>query len=88
MPAGNYALYSIPEADGGTLILSTHTRRPGLPYHEGEDLGRVPLTRSALDESVEVFTINVVESDTGGVLRLEWDRTAFSVPFTVVSGSP
>ena len=50
---------------------------------EDQDLGRVPMTIADLPETVEPFTIQVDDTDEGGVLRLQWDRTEFRVPFTV-----
>lgn len=83
VPAGTYTLYAVPEEDGGVLIVSTRTGQGGALYPEGEDLGRVSLTRSTLDEAVERFTIELEETPRGGVIRLKWDRTAYSVPFAV-----
>lgn len=86
VPAGTYTLYTIPEADGGMLIVSESTGQAGTDYAESEDLGRVPLQRTELDETVEVFTITVDETAEGGVLRLRWDRTELSVPFVAAGG--
>ena len=83
VPAGEYTLSTILAEDGGTLIINTQTGQGGTTYNQDRDLGRVALTRSSLDETVEVFTIVVEEMDEGGVLKLQWDRTEFSVPFTV-----
>lgn len=83
VPAGQYTLFSIPEPDGGTLIVSRETGQNGNSYDESQDLGRVPMTRSELAESVEPFTIEVVDTTTGGALRLVWGHDAFTVPFSV-----
>jgi len=83
VPAGEYTLYTIPAPDGGTLMINTQTGQGGTTYNEDRDLGRIPLTRSSLPETVEVFTILVEDTDAGGVLKLQWDRTDLSVAFTV-----
>ncbi len=83
VPAGEYTLYSIPSEEGGLLLINTQTGQGGTTYNEDLDLGRVDLTRTTLDESVEVFTIRVEETDEGGVLKLQWDITELSVPFSV-----
>jgi hypothetical protein len=83
MPAGRYTLYTLPEPEGGLLLINRQTGQGGTTYDPDQDLGRVRMTVSALPEAVEVFTIVVEESGTGGVLRLRWDRTEFAVPFTV-----
>ncbi len=82
VPAGEYTLFSIPQADGGLLIVNRQTGQGGTTYNIGQDLGRVPLVRSSLAESVEAFEIRIEASDAqSGQLALRWDRDAFSVPF-------
>ena len=83
VPAGTYTLYTIPEPAGGTLMINKQTGQGGTSYDETMDLGRVPMERISLEEPVEVFTIAIDETDQGGVLQLKWDRSAFSIPFSV-----
>jgi hypothetical protein len=83
IPAGDYTLSSIPEEDGGTLIINTRTGQGGQSYDETLDLARVELRRDRLDETVEVFEIRVVELESGGRIELRWDDTVYWVPFTV-----
>ena len=83
VPAGEYTLYSIPSEEGGLLLINTQTGQGGTTYDADLDLGRVDLTRTTLEESVEVFTILVEETDEGGVLKLLWGMTELSVPFGV-----
>ena len=83
VPAGTATLFSVPRPDGGLLIVNRQTGQGGTAYDEARDLGRVPMTRSALDDTVEAFTIAVEPDGDGGRLVLRWDRDAFSVPFVV-----
>ena len=83
VPAGRYTLFSIPQADGGTLIVSRATGITGTAYDPAQDLGRVRLTMRALPETVELFTIAARPAAGGGELSLEWDRSALVVPFRV-----
>jgi hypothetical protein len=84
VPAGTYTLFSILAPDGGQLIVNRQTNQNGMAYDAAQDLGRVALQRTQHDEPVEQFTIEVEPTaGDGGVLRLVWDRSAFSVPFTV-----
>lgn len=83
VPPGQYTLYTVPEPDGGTLILNRQTGQGGTTYDPDRDLGRVAMTRRTLQEPVELFRIDVEETDEGGLLELQWDRTAFVVPFTI-----
>ncbi|HKK94123.1 MAG TPA: DUF2911 domain-containing protein [Longimicrobiales bacterium] len=84
IPAGDYTLYSIPEAEGGTLIINRMTGQTGTRYDESMDEARVDLRRDALDENVEVFEIRVFENDAGdgGRIEFRWAETVYFVPFT------
>ncbi len=83
VPAGAYTFYTIPEEEGGTLIINKQTGQTGTRYDPEQDLGRVPLLRIARPETVETFTIEVVEEDESATLRLRWDQSAFIVPLWV-----
>jgi Protein of unknown function (DUF2911) len=83
VPAGEYTLFSIPQADGGWLIVNRQTGQNGTSYDSAQDLGRVRMRREAVAEPVETFTIGVEPAGQGGELRLSWDRSAFVVPFRV-----
>jgi len=80
VPAGEYTLFSMPEADGGWLIVNRQTGQNGTAYDAARDLGRVRMRRTTLAEPVERLSIR---PERGGVLRIEWDRSRFEVPFTV-----
>ena len=84
VPAGEYTLFSIPQEDGGWLIVNRQTGQGGTSYDAARDLGRVRMRRGTLAEPVEAFTIRAEEvCGEAGVLRLSWDRSEFSVPFRV-----
>lgn len=83
VPAGEYTLFSIPEASGGLLIINRQTGQNGQQYDQARDLGRIPLRARALDREVEAFTIAVREENGRGVLALQWDRTELTAEFTV-----
>ncbi len=82
IPAGTYTLFTIPQPDGGTLIINKQTGQNGRSYDPSRDLGRVPMTLSTQDDVTEAFTIVVEETTGGGVLKLIWDQSVFSVDFT------
>lgn len=83
VPAGEYTLFSIPEASGGLLIINRQTGQNGQQYDQARDLGRIPLRARALDREVEAFTIALREENGRGVLALQWDRTELTAEFTV-----
>ena len=84
VPAGTYTLFSIPEPDGGVLIVNRQTGQNGNRYDPAQDLGRVPMRRESLGASVEAFTIAVEPAAGGaGTLSLRWATDALVVPFTI-----
>jgi hypothetical protein len=84
VPAGEYTLFSIPQADGGWLIVNRQTGQTGTAYDSPQDLGRVRMRRRTVPEPVEAFTIRA-ETVCGdaGMLRLSWDTSEFTIPFRV-----
>ncbi len=84
VPAGEYTLFSAPEAAGGVLIVSRQTGQNGTAYDPARDLGRVAMRRTTAAEPVERLSIRAEPAGTkGGTLRIAWDRSEFVVPFTV-----
>jgi hypothetical protein len=85
IPAGAYTLYMMPQENGAfQLAISTRLGGWGIPVDTTHDLARVDLTKAALDKPVDQFTMAVAKgSSGGGVLKLMWENTEFSVPFTV-----
>ena len=87
VPAGAYTLWTLPAEDGSAkLIINKQVGQWGVgpgSYDEGQDLARVDLKKEALDKPVEQFTMSVGKSGTDGVLKLSWENTEYSVPFTV-----
>jgi hypothetical protein len=85
IPAGAYTLFTLP-ADSGSakLIVSKQLGQWGLQYDEKQDLARIDLKKGAVEKPVDQFTMAVAkDSAGGGLLKLMWENTEFSVPFTV-----
>jgi hypothetical protein len=85
IPAGAYTLYMLPNENGASqLAISTRIGGWGVPVDVSHDLARVDLRKEALDKAVDQFTMAIEKSSSGGgVLKLMWEKTQFSVPFTV-----
>jgi hypothetical protein len=83
VPAGEYTLFSIPESDGGMLIINSQTGQNGTSYDESRDLGRVPMEVTTRDDTVEAFTITIDETDEGGRINLIWGNTIYSSDFMI-----
>ena len=83
IPKGSYTLWTLPSKTGAKLIVNSETGQWGTDYHGDKDFTRLDLATEALPQPVETFTIAIDPAAGGGVLRLEWDRTRYSLPFTV-----
>ncbi len=84
VPAGDYTLFSIPEANGGTLIINKQTGQNGQSYDESRDLGRVSMSMGSQSEVTENFTIKVVEGEgSAGTIQLIWDQSVLSIGFSI-----
>jgi len=88
VPAGAYTLWVLPAEDGSAkLIINKQIGQWGVggnSYNESEDLGRVDLQKESLDTPLTQFTMAVAKNPSGGgVLKLSWENTQYSAPFTV-----
>jgi tetratricopeptide (TPR) repeat protein len=73
LPAGEYALFTIPKANEWTIIFSKNLE---LPYKEEGDVARITATPIKLAEELETFTIgfNDLRVDSAAMF-LAWDKT-------------
>jgi hypothetical protein len=85
IPAGAYSLYTLPNEDGtAKLIVNKQIGQWGTQYDEGHDLARIDLKKEPANASVDQFTMSVSKDPAGGgVIRMVWENTQYSVPFTV-----
>ncbi len=84
VPKGTYTLYTMPGQTEWKLIVNKQTKQWGTEYSEAQDLGRVNLTAKKLDQPVEKFAIMIDSANAnGGMLKMMWENTELSVPFTV-----
>jgi Protein of unknown function (DUF2911) len=85
IPAGAYTLFTMPADDGtAKLIINKQVGQWGTQYDEKQDLARVDLKKEALDPPADQFTMAVAKNPAGGgMIKLMWENTQFSVSFTV-----
>jgi hypothetical protein len=84
IPKGSYSLFTLPSKKSWQLIINKETGQNGLVYHPRLDLTRVKLQKRELPGYVERFTIALNKTDNrSGVLKIEWERTSVSIPFTL-----
>ena len=79
VPAGRYTLFTIPEANGGTLIVNRQTGQGGTTYDQARDLGRVRLAARPLATPQELFNIALDAT----MLRIQWADRELVVPMRV-----
>jgi hypothetical protein len=80
VPAGSYTIFTVPKADGWTLVVSKKTGEWGTDYPgEAEDLTRAPMSVSKTSGPVENFTIAFDQAGKKCTLRMEWENTRASV---------
>jgi len=80
VPAGNYTIFAVPEADKWTLVISKKTGEWGTAYPGADnDLARVDMKVSKTAAPVENFTIAFDKGASGCALRMEWENTSASV---------
>lgn len=86
IPAGAYTLYFVPSENGPSkLAFSSNLPKWGIPVDETHDVARVEVTQETLDSTVDQLTL-AIDNDVAasrGTLRIRWENTQFSAPFTV-----
>jgi Protein of unknown function (DUF2911) len=84
VPKGTYTIYTLPNATEWQLIVNKQTGQWGTEYNQRQDLGRVKMNLAQTPALVDSLKIDL--SSTGGnkgLLKMTWERTEVSVPFTV-----
>lgn len=86
VPAGTYALFTVPGEDAWTVILNSGTEQWGaMEYDEGQDVLRTEVTPMA-GETMEMMTFSFEDvGETEGRLVLHWDDVR--VPVTIGTNS-
>ncbi len=81
--AGDYTIFTVPNADKWLLIINKKTAEWGIPYkYEADELGRIPMSVAKTSGPVENFTIAFDEAGKKCTLRMEWENTRASVDIT------
>ena len=85
VPAGTYALFTIPGKNEWTIILNKTAKQWGaFHYDDKADLLRVKSTPAELAEPVETFTIDINDiRDDSATLNLIWDKTRVPVKLSL-----
>ncbi len=80
VPAGSYTVFTLPNKDKWTLIISKKSGEWGTDYPgQANDLSRVDMKVSSLPSPVENFTISFEKAGNGASLNIDWETTRASV---------
>ena len=80
VPAGSYTIFTVPNKDKWTLVISKKTGEWGTDYPgQANDLARVDMKVSALPSPVENFTVSFEKAGAGANLNIDWETTRASV---------
>jgi hypothetical protein len=83
IPAGSYTIFTLPEQNKWTLIVSKHTGEWGIPYkYESEEVTRIPMSVSQTSAPVENFAIAFDQGGSTCTMKLSWEQTQASVQFS------
>jgi len=85
IPAGTYALFTIPNKNEWTVILSKNNEQWGAyTYNQGDDVLRFNVKASKTTIPVETFSITLPEvTETAATLQLSWENTKIAFPIQV-----
>ncbi len=86
IPAGAYTLFLVPYVDGSAkLLVNKQIGQWGVdPYDEKLEFARINLKKDALSPAIDQFAMSIEKNPGGGgVIKLGWEGTQYSVTFTV-----
>ena len=84
IPAGEYALFTIPTANEWTVIISKDAQvQSAADYKQENDAARLTVKPVALASPVETFTIGLTDvKGASATLYLDWDKTRVPIKLT------
>ncbi|GAC1421446.1 MAG: DUF2911 domain-containing protein [Acidobacteriaceae bacterium] len=85
VPAGTYTLFTMPTTTDWTLIVSKKTGEWGIPYPEGDDLGRTPMMKNTMASPQETMSISFEKTTaTATEMHVKWETVDVWVPVKVM----
>jgi tetratricopeptide (TPR) repeat protein len=84
IPAGEYALFTIPRADEWTIIVSKDAKvQSAADYKQENDAARLPAKPEPNANTIETFTISLADvKGASATLNFLWDKTRVPVKLT------
>lgn len=82
LKAGSYELFTIPTATDWTVIINSETGQWGaFSYKPESDVLKTMVVSEKGADTVEMFKIDFVSTDSTSAIRMAWDDTKVLVPF-------
>jgi len=85
IPAGKYALFTIPQRDKWTIIINTNwDQHLADEYDQKEDLLRLDVTPEQLQNTQERLKYSIVSKGASdGSIEFSWEKIKVALPFTI-----
>lgn len=85
IPAGKYALFTIPDKESWTIIINKNwDQHLADEYDQKEDVIRVSITPAQLEQVQERLKYALVSNTSSeGTVQISWEKVRVSIPFKV-----
>jgi hypothetical protein len=83
VPKGEYSLYTIPRADGWTLIFNTDLKQWPTEPDRSKDIALIPLAVRKATKQTDQLIITIDPAKGGGIIKFIWDETEAFASFKV-----
>ena len=83
--AGTYSIFTVPDEDQWKFILNGQTTQWGTKYDGEYDVFTTEMNVSSAPETIENFSIRIIEEIDGGTIFMGWDDRIASLHFDVAS---
>lgn len=84
IPAGKYALFTIPSEGKWTFIVNKNwDQHLADDYNQADDVLRLEVTPEILDTTKERLNYSVTGNEAGGTISISWEKIELSIPFTL-----
>lgn len=81
LPAGDYAIYTVPGQDQWDVIINKGYTKSGTEYSKDEDVLHFAVKPTSLETPVETLTMQFADLKPNSTeLHVMWDRTAIAIP--------
>ncbi|MFH0991948.1 MAG: DUF2911 domain-containing protein [bacterium] len=95
IPKGAYSLWMLPTRSSARLLINSKTGVIGkdksdyFTLYKKYEFGQATIQRRATKATVDTLTISLNKlSDSTAVMKIDWERTSFSVPLKIINNPP